>query len=70
LQRGLFLIEDFNGLAKPFEFTFTHAAFWVRMFDLPLSCMGKEIGQKIGESIGVVEAVDVGANGMGWGEFL
>jgi hypothetical protein len=40
------------------------------MFDLPLSCMGKEIGQKIGELIGVVEAVDVGANRMGWGEFL
>jgi hypothetical protein len=69
-EGNLFLVEDFDGLVKPSELSFTHAAFWVRMFDLPLACMGKEIGRKIGESIGVVEAVDVGANGMGWGEFL
>jgi hypothetical protein len=64
-EGSLFLIEDFDGLAKPSDLSFTHAAFWVRMFDLPLACMGKEIGRKIGESVGLVEAVDVGANGMG-----
>jgi hypothetical protein len=32
--------------------------------------MSREIGRKIGASVGVVEAVDADARGMGWGEFL
>ena len=40
------------------------------MVDLPLACMSREIGRKIGASVGVVEVVDTDAGGMGWGEFL
>lgn len=32
--------------------------------------MGREIGRKIGASMGTVEAVDTDARGMGWGESL
>ena len=42
----------------------------MRMINLPLACMGREIGRKIGASMGVVEVVDIDARGMGWGEFL
>jgi hypothetical protein len=69
-EGGLFLVEDFDGTKAPSQFTFNKAAFWVRMIDLPLACMSREIGRKIGASVGVVEAVDADARGMGWGEFL
>jgi hypothetical protein len=69
-EGSLFLVEDFDGSKAPSQFTFDRAAFWVRMIDLPLACMGRDIGNKIGASMGVVEAVDTDARGMGWGEFL
>jgi hypothetical protein len=69
-ESSLFLVEDFEGLAQPSDFKFDTASFWVRMVNLPLACMGAEVGRKIGATMGMVEAVDVDANGMGWGEFL
>jgi hypothetical protein len=68
--RGAFLVEDFDGIKSPSLFTFDKAAFWVRMINLPLACMGREIDRKIGACVGVVEVVDTDARGMGWGEFL
>jgi hypothetical protein len=65
--RGAFLVEDFDGTKSPSQFTFDKAAFWVRMINLPLACMGREIGRKIGACVGVVEVVDTDARGMGWG---
>ena len=69
-EGSLFLVEDFDGSMAPSQFTLERAAFWVHMIDLPLTCMGRDIGSKIGASMGVVEAVDTDARGMGWGEFL
>ena len=40
------------------------------MVNLPLACMSAEVGRKIGATMGTMEAVDVDANGMGWGESL
>ena len=40
------------------------------MINLPLVCMGREVGRKIGATVGVVEEVDTDADGVGWGEFL
>jgi hypothetical protein len=40
------------------------------MIDLPLACMSEDIGHKIGASVGIVEAVDTDARGMGWGAYL
>jgi hypothetical protein len=42
----------------------------VRMKNMLLACMGREIGRKIEASVGEVVAVDTDARGMGWGEFL
>ena len=41
----------------------------MRMFNLPLACMSKEAGIRIGSTVGKVEGVDVDEV-MGWGEFL
>jgi hypothetical protein len=46
------------------------ASFWVCMFNLPLACMSKEMGKRIGASVGTVEEVDVDEDGVGWGEYL
>ena len=44
--------------------TFEFAPFWIRMFYLPLSCMGKEMGKKLGETMGTVEEVETNEDGI------
>jgi hypothetical protein len=69
-ERSLFLVEDFDGIKSLSQFIFEKATFSVRMKDLLLACMGRDIGHKIGASIRVVKAVDTDVRGMGRGEFL
>jgi hypothetical protein len=69
-EGSLFLVEDFDGRTSPSEYTFDRASFWVRMVNLPLACMGREVGFKLGASVGRVEEVDTEKDGIGWGEFL
>ncbi|XP_059462008.1 uncharacterized protein LOC132191003 [Corylus avellana] len=66
----LFSVEDFDGLSSPSDIVFDQAVFWVRMFNLPLACMGKEVGFQIGATMGTVEEVDTDEDGVGWGEYL
>jgi hypothetical protein len=40
------------------------------MMDMPLACMGREVGLKIGSTVGVVEEVDTDKDEIGWGEYL
>jgi hypothetical protein len=63
-------IVDFDGTTPLSKMNFDKAAFWIRMYNLPLACMGKEIGHKIGSLVGHVEEVDVSEGEAGWGEFL
>jgi len=67
---NLISLAEFDGLTSPTAISFEHAVFWVRMYNLPLACMGKAAGQKIGASVGVVEAVDVHDDDPGWGKYL
>lgn len=66
----MFLVEDFDGRSSPSEFTFDKASFWVRMMNLPLACMGRKVGFKIGASIRTVMEVNIDKDGIGWGECL
>lgn len=52
-------LVDFDGITPPAQLDFEKEAFWVRMYSLPLACMGKEIGKQIGASVGEVEEVEV-----------
>lgn len=70
LEGNLFLVEDYDWRISPTQLKFDKASFWVRMFNLPLACMGREVGRKIGSSMGVVEEIDTDKDGVGWGEFL
>jgi hypothetical protein len=67
---NLFAIEDYNGITPLDNMDFENVAFWVRMFDLPLACMSKAVGQQLGTTVGEVLEVDTNDDGMGWGEFL
>jgi hypothetical protein len=67
---NLVLLVDFDGLTLPSALCFDHESFWVRMYNLPLACIGKEIGWKIGSSVGTVEKVDVNYEEASWGEYL
>jgi hypothetical protein len=69
-ERDLFSVEDFDGLSSISEIVFDRAEFWVRMLNLPLACMGKEVGYQIGSTVGVVQEVDTDEEGVGWGKYL
>ena len=49
---------------------FKQSPFWIQIHDLPLLCMTKTVGMKIGESMGTVEDIDVTGDGVGWGRCL
>jgi hypothetical protein len=49
---------------------FTDSPFWVQVHDLPLVCINKAMGIKIGECLGSLVDVDVAGDGMGWGHCL
>jgi hypothetical protein len=52
-------LMEFDGLTPPVKMNFERTAFWVRMYHLPLACMGKEMGYKIGYLVREVQEVDV-----------
>jgi hypothetical protein len=64
-EGSLFLIEDFDGCTSPADLSFDKAAFWIRMKNLPLACIGRETGRMLGSSVGTVVAIDIDANGVG-----
>lgn len=69
-EGNLFSVEEFDGLTPPTQIVFEKTTFWVRMLNLPLACMRKDVGTLIGSTMGLVEEVDTDIDGVGWGEFL
>jgi hypothetical protein len=69
-DRHILVINDFDGTTTPAQMDFSHSPCWIQVHDMPLLCMTKAVGTKIGESMGEVEDVDVGKDGVGWGRFL
>jgi hypothetical protein len=66
----LLSMVEYDGVKPLQQVNFDRAAFWVRMTNLPLACMSREVGINIGSSVGAVEDVDVADDGVGWGESL
>jgi hypothetical protein len=61
----LLSLLDFDGLTLIEDLEFEKAAFWVRMYRLPLACMGKDVGFQVGSTVGEVEDIDVLDDGVG-----
>ncbi|XP_059450879.1 uncharacterized protein LOC132181651 [Corylus avellana] len=66
---SLFSVLEFNGTSPPAELPFNIAYFWVRIFNLPLACMGRATGERLGSHLGEVEEVDTNEEGVGWGKY-
>jgi hypothetical protein len=45
VEGHLFAVEDYDGLSLPLNYLFEKAAFWVRIYRLPLSCMSLIVGK-------------------------
>jgi hypothetical protein len=69
-DRQILILNDFDGNVPPAQVQFTHSPFWIQVHDMPLIYMNKKVGTKIGESLGVLEDVDVAGDGGGWGRSL
>ncbi|XP_042983285.1 uncharacterized protein LOC122312689 [Carya illinoinensis] len=66
----LFVLKPLDENIPPQKMKFLQERFWVQLHDMPLSCMNENRGKQIGNTIGVVEEVDVKEDGSGWGRFL
>ena len=62
---NLFVVVDFDGRTPPSQMVFDTEAFWIQMYDLPLAFMSREMGFKLGSTVGKVEEVDTNENGVG-----
>jgi hypothetical protein len=55
----------------PTQMDFEKATLWIREYNLPLACMGSDIGKQIGSTVGLVEEVElVNEEDIGWGKYL
>lgn len=69
-EGNLFSVEDFDGLTPPTQMGFETSAFWVWMYNLPLAYMERDVGYKLGGTVGAMEEVDTNEDCVGWREFL
>jgi hypothetical protein len=69
-DRNVLVLKEIDENVPLSQMDFSHALFWVQVHDMPLLCMNREIGFRIGESMGKVEEVDVTGDGVGWGRCL
>jgi hypothetical protein len=69
-DRQMLVITEFDGTVTASQIGFSHSPFWVQIHDMPLLCMTKGIGMKIGESMGKFIEVDLAGEGAGWGRCL
>lgn len=64
------VLQHYDGMTQLAELCFNHEAYWIQLQNLPLGCMTREVARSIGDSVGVVEQIDVNSEGVGWGKFL
>jgi hypothetical protein len=69
-DRQIIVLNDFDGRVPPSQMDFTTSPFWIQVHDMPLLCMTKGVGTKIGNSLGELHEVDVAGDGVGWGRCL
>ncbi|XP_041011352.1 uncharacterized protein At4g02000-like [Juglans microcarpa x Juglans regia] len=69
-DNNMLALREFEAHIPLHRISFDHESFWIRMHNLPLSCMTKERGVQIGSTVGKVEEVDVQDDGYGWGSYL
>jgi hypothetical protein len=69
-DRSLLVLKEIDENTPPSHMDFSNAFFWIQLHGMPLTCMNREVGLRIGRSIGTVEDIDVTGDGVGWGRCL
>jgi hypothetical protein len=69
-EGNLFSVSDYDGCTPPTQICFDTVAFLVRMYRLPMDCMGMEVRELLGSTVGVADEVDMDEEGVEWGEYL
>jgi hypothetical protein len=64
-DRQILVLNEFDGSTPPSQLEFNRSPFWIQAHDMPLICMNKSVGTKIGNSVGELVEVDVAGDGMG-----
>jgi hypothetical protein len=66
----LLVLNEFDGKTSLSQMDFTHTPIWIQIHDMPIGCMNKGVGRKIGETLGCVEQVAIADDDVGWGRSL
>ena len=69
-DKKLIQITRFESDMQPTVVKFTHSLFWIRIHNLPILSMVREVGEDVGNHIGRLVEVDVPDNGIAWGRYL
>ena len=69
-DKQIVVLNEFDGSTKPSQMEFMHSTFWIQAHDMPLLCMNKSVGTKIGELLRQLKDVDVAGDSTGWGSCL
>ncbi|XP_059432440.1 uncharacterized protein LOC132165775 [Corylus avellana] len=69
-EKQIMVLNELEGHTPPSKLDFNHTPVWIQIHDMPLHCMSKTVGAKIGATLGDLEEVDAAADGIGWGRFL
>jgi hypothetical protein len=70
VDRQIMVLNDFEGKTPPSQMEFHLTPCWIQVHNMPLLCMSRTVGTKIGETLGIVMEVDAVEDGIGWGKFL
>ncbi|KAE8780431.1 hypothetical protein D1007_46450 [Hordeum vulgare] len=68
--KDLLVMEDFDPAKSIDEYTFEKVPIWVRIFNVPLGMMCKELAENIAEQIRELVEVDTGEDGTALGQYL
>jgi hypothetical protein len=66
-DRNILILKEVEDNTPPAQMDFSKSPCWIQVRDIPLICINKEVGNKIGETIGEVEEVDISGEGPGRG---
>jgi hypothetical protein len=66
----LLVMEEFDENKSVEEYNFESIPIWVRIFNLPLGRMNRDTGEAMGDVIGKFIEVEVGDDGMAFGQYL
>jgi hypothetical protein len=69
-DRNILVLREVEESTPPAQIDFSLSPCWIQVRDIPLICMNKEVGSKIGGTLGKVEEVDISGEGPGRGSSL